>query len=155
MIDDISIKFKEGIKYQLYESKFFCTGIAPPGPIKTEYLTMDETGGLYVKAGYAWDGPSGPAIDSKAMMPASLIHDAIYQLMREEWLPPHCRDHADRLFREFYKQAADRKRPSNKWLAMAWDAMTAVRAAYTFHAVDKFASSAANPANRRPVLTAP
>jgi hypothetical protein len=33
--------------------------------------------------GYAWDGASGPTYDSKSSMRASLVHDALYQLMGE------------------------------------------------------------------------
>ena len=28
--------------------------------------------------GYAWDGPSGPTIDTPDAMPASLVHDGLY-----------------------------------------------------------------------------
>ena len=38
---------------------------------------------LTIKKGYAWDGPSGPTIDTPSFMRGSLIHDALYQLLRE------------------------------------------------------------------------
>lgn len=41
-----------------------------------------EDGLFIVKSGYAWDGASGPAIDTKDFMKASLVHDAFYQLMK-------------------------------------------------------------------------
>src|SRR3990167_5137648 len=41
---------------------------------------------LYIFEGYAWDGPSGPAIDTKNFMVGALVHDALYQLMREKLL---------------------------------------------------------------------
>ncbi|MFA7287337.1 MAG: DUF1353 domain-containing protein [Melioribacteraceae bacterium] len=50
---------------------------------------------LIIEAGYAWDGPSGPTWDSKSSMRASLIHDALYQLMRIGILPEKCREQAD------------------------------------------------------------
>jgi hypothetical protein len=33
--------------------------------------------------GYAWNGPSGPTLDTRNFMRGSLVHDALYQLMRE------------------------------------------------------------------------
>ena len=45
----------------------------------------------------AGDGPSGPAIDTKNFMRASLVHDALYQLMRLGTLDKSRRQYADRL----------------------------------------------------------
>jgi hypothetical protein len=50
--------------------------------IETDWLWLGESGQLIVKKGYAWDGPSGPTIDTKNFMRGSLVHDALYQLMR-------------------------------------------------------------------------
>ena len=41
---------------------------------------------MSIKKGYAWDGPSGPTIDSFNFMRGSLVHDALYQLMRNDLL---------------------------------------------------------------------
>ena len=41
-----------------------------------------ELGPLDIAAGYAWDGARGPAINTKNWLRASLVHDALYQLMR-------------------------------------------------------------------------
>ena len=38
---------------------------------------------MTAKAGYEWDGASGPALDTANFMAASCIHDLLYQLMRE------------------------------------------------------------------------
>lgn len=51
------------------------------------YLTIGE--------GYAWDGPSGPAIHTLNFIRGSLIHDALYQLMRENLLDLKYRPIAD------------------------------------------------------------
>ena len=48
--------------------------------------TLDTDGVIYIAAGYAWDGPSGPALDTPSAMRGSLVHDALYQLMRERML---------------------------------------------------------------------
>ena len=47
---------------------------------------MDEHGVLTIRAGYCWDGPSGPTVDSIGTMRASLIHDVLYQAIREGYL---------------------------------------------------------------------
>lgn len=47
------------------------------------YFSLDKRGALTIKSGYAWDGPSGPTIDTKPFVAASLSHDALYQALRE------------------------------------------------------------------------
>jgi hypothetical protein len=63
-------------------------------------LTIDENGEMLIKKGYTWDGPSGPTIDTKNFMRGSLIHDGLYQLMREGALDQSCRLRADEILRE-------------------------------------------------------
>jgi hypothetical protein len=58
-------------------------------------FTMD--GYLTINSGYAWDGPSGPTFDTPSTMRASLVHDAIYQLIREHRLGMWWREPADKL----------------------------------------------------------
>ncbi len=43
-------------------------------------------GALTIDEGYAWDGASGPMPDIPSVMRGSLVHDALYQLMREKLL---------------------------------------------------------------------
>ena len=73
-------------KYRLLvdeEISFTWRGYAHDG----QYLKMTSNGLLMIKAGYMWDGPSGPTIDTESFMRASLVHDALYQLIREGVLP--------------------------------------------------------------------
>ncbi|SDW60248.1 DUF1353 domain-containing protein [Nitrosomonas oligotropha] len=58
------------------------------------------SGVLTIKKNYAWDGASGPVLDTQRIMRGSLVHDALYQLMREEHLPQKARENADWLLRE-------------------------------------------------------
>lgn len=51
--------------------------------IETKFIILTVDGELIIKDRYAWDGPSGPTIDTKTFMRGSLVHDALYQLMRE------------------------------------------------------------------------
>lgn len=65
-----------------------------------EFIRITPGGSLKIRTMYAWDGPSGPVPDTQANLKASLVHDALYQLMREGRLPFELRDWADQLFRE-------------------------------------------------------
>ena len=93
----------------------------------------------FIRSGYAWDGASGPTIDSKSSMEASLVHDALYQLMRMELLPQLYRNYAD----NFFKKICIIK-GMWKFRAGAW-----------FYAVKNFASVAASPKHLRRVYVVP
>lgn len=45
------------------------------------YASLKD-GILSVKRGYAWDGASGPVINTRDTLVASLVHDVLYQAMR-------------------------------------------------------------------------
>jgi len=67
---------------------------------ESDYLKLDADGTLEVRKTYAWDGPSGPAPDVPCLMRASLVHDALYLLIRERAIPFELRDAADRICKE-------------------------------------------------------
>jgi len=50
---------------------------------------------LDILEGYCWDGPSGPAIDTQNFMRGSLLHDCLYQLIRDGYIIPSYRKTAD------------------------------------------------------------
>jgi len=50
--------------------------------IETEYARL-ENGVLEVFYTYSFDGASGPTVDTENSMIPSLVHDVLYQLMRE------------------------------------------------------------------------
>ena len=131
------IKYKSGYKYQLaanYRVKIPLTGhTISMGPIK-----LTTGGWLTIKKGYAWDGPTW-AIDSKNFMRGSLVHDALYQLMRWGYLSVRDREAVDQLLRDMCLQ----------------DGMWRIRAAWVYFFVRKFAASAASKLNQRETLTAP
>lgn len=115
-------------KYQLVKDFSYC--VRPiRGPITTEYLQIDRDGFLLIKKGYCWDGPSGPTYDTESAMRASLIHDALYQLIRMGKLPPSHRKDADKLL---YKICLE-------------DGMWKWRACFWLRAVKKYAGYAAEP----------
>ena len=77
------IFYSKGYKYQLKREYSLLTRICPDDDIQTLFVTLSKNGFLRIKTGYAWDGASGPAIDTRNFMRGSLVHDALYQLMRE------------------------------------------------------------------------
>lgn len=133
------IEYKAGFKYQLYKTYSVVTGVIPEKRIVTDYIRLELTGKIRIEKGYAWDGPSGPAIDSKNFMRASLVHDACYQLMRMRELDAGLRDFVDDEMRKICLE----------------DGMSRMRAWWTWRAVTRLAVGAANPDALKPVLQAP
>jgi hypothetical protein len=133
------IYYNGGYKYQLKEIYKVSIDIKPEITIKTAYIKLDTKGSLTIIKGYAWDGPSGPTIDTLTFMRGSLIHDALYQLMREKHLDQKYRINADRILRKICIE----------------DRMCRLRAYWVYYAVRLFAETAADPASRRPVIKAP
>ena len=74
--------FKGSYKYVLASTATYETGIVNQG-FNLPFCHIMPKGLLTILTGYAWDGPSGPTIDTPSFMRGSLIHDALYQLLRE------------------------------------------------------------------------
>ncbi len=89
------IKYKSGFKYQLHETYVIDLPWLDGYPDYAADFLKVSGARLIVEAGYAWDGASGPTWDSKSSMRASLVHDALYQLMRVGVLPEASRGYAD------------------------------------------------------------
>ena len=107
---------------------------------KTEYFNLYPNGRLFIKTGYAWDGPSGPTIDSKDFMRGSLVHDVLYQAIRLGFLPVECKDIADDILRRICRE----------------DGMSAIRAWWVWRAVRRFGASACEPgSDQNEILEAP
>ena len=84
-------------KYELLED-INCRVVGLPSfGFKNYAVCIGDT--LTVKAHYAWDGPSGPTIDTPTNMRASLFHDALCQGMAEDLLDRMYRKYADELLR--------------------------------------------------------
>lgn len=133
-----AVHYKGGYKYQLCEDYKIDLELFG-AQAKTEFLALDIVGLLTIRKGYAWDGPSGPAVDTKNFMRGSLVHDAIYQLIREGHLRKDDRLYADRLL---YRMCRE-------------DGMSAIRATWVYLAVRTFASRAADGDHERKVQEAP
>lgn len=89
----------------------------------SEKVTLAEDGWIWVRKGYVFDYGSGPAIDDPAMVYASLIHDALYELMQAGQLPWSERKKADQLLRKMLRHAGASK-------LRAWYVYHAVRIGY-------------------------
>jgi hypothetical protein len=81
-----TIKYRSGYKYQLVNDYRVLTSINPDYDVVTEFLELSREGILTIRHGYAWDGPSGPTIDTPNFMRGSLIHDALAQLCRDGYI---------------------------------------------------------------------
>lgn len=137
------IAYRKGYKYQIEESAVFWLqgdySNIPEG-VETDWLTLPRAGDLIIRKGYAWDGPSRPAIDTKTFMRGSLIHDALYQLIRLGYLDKATwKPRADAELRRICRE----------------DGMGWFRAWYIYQAVRFGGGKAASPAGIRPVLYAP
>lgn len=158
------IEYKAGYKYQLLNGEYSVMLPVEPGDEIFHYNRNTETifytegvkegdrshveigpflrlwpnGRVVIRRGYAWDGPSGPAFDTKNFMVPSMVHDAIYQLMRNMVLPldPY-REIADEMM---FKMCKDR-------------GMCGVRAWWCKRGVRKFGKNAAS--KKRTIYTAP
>jgi len=75
-------------KYVLMGFYYDKLHFGPPHDIATSNCVFLCGGQLFITAGYCWDGPSGPAIDTDNFMDGSLVHDVLYELMRDKKLYP-------------------------------------------------------------------
>ena len=129
------IRYADGYKYQLRAPYTIqLAEIRPAHGAGTEWITLDLDGTLTIRAGYAWDGASGPTYDSKSSMRPSLVHDALYQLMRLGLLDHSFRPAADTIFHRLCSE----------------DGMFGPRAWLWYHAVRIFANPAADPESESP-----
>jgi len=133
------MKYRKGYKYQLAEDEIFYTKIFPLVDIKTQFIELTTSGVLTVKSGYAWDGASGPTIDTVNAMRGPCAHDALYQLMRMKLIAGSLRYLAD----DFMYQC------------LIEDGMSQFRASLWRREVGKFAGFAADPKRAKKVYEAP
>ncbi len=133
------MKYKElkNYKYQLADTYVIQTDLAPEQDIFTPdegkvFIKLSTNGTLFIFAGYSWDGASGIAVDTKNFLRGSLVHDALYQLMRQGKIALEHRDYADRLLQKICKE----------------DGMSSFRANNVYYAVKLFGESSASPTNK-------
>ena len=98
------------MKYSEYKYKFkveenFSIELPFKIPDFEHEYASSKDGILSVKRGYAWDGASGPIINTRDTLVASLVHDVLYQAMRLNLIKPSKdnRKIADKNFFEILK----------------------------------------------------
>jgi hypothetical protein len=117
-------------KYQLVADCSLAIDLRPATAIDHPFISLSEDGMLTLQASYAWDGPSGPALDSRNFMRGSLVHDALYQLMRLGLLDHRKHRHqADTILRDLCRE----------------DGMSSLRAGIAYYAVRLFGERHARP----------
>jgi len=132
------IKYRKYYKYQLAETYKVNTDVLDFS-IDTKFIKLNPQGELTIIEGYAWDGASGPTVDSASTMRGSLVHDAFYQLMREKLISLTHRKHVDDIFRTIIEE----------------DGMWKIRAILWQEALHTFAEPAADPKNDKKIYSAP
>lgn len=139
---DTHIVYKEipTYKYEVVKPFQCQTGIKVSPSHSIPFATLAEDGMIHIEKGYRWDGPSGPAIDTKDFIRPSLVHDALFQLFRETTLDPSAyRYQADRLLQR---------------MCLA-DGMSWIRACWVFTSLRWFGRPASLPSKRREAKQAP
>lgn len=138
----MKLHYTKGYKYQTEKDYLF--NIALPvgdsignwGENRLRFFIYNPvTKNLIIKAGYAWDGPSGITKDDETNLRASLEHDVLYQLMRLSILPQSFRSIVDAQFDKTAKE----------------DGMGRFRRWYYRRFLKRFAGFAANPKNKKKI----
>lgn len=104
------------------------------------FLTLID-GNLDIQIGYAWDGASGPVVQTKQLLYAALLHDALYQIIRQLQLAEVYRSAADREFRDIYRRICLEAYPSNSIGDRIGRSLAKMRSVYIYNAVKWFGKS--------------
>lgn len=131
------LAYKDGYKFVVHDDFFIDIPIKGYSAEIPGRVMLNRSGLLSIYSGYAWDGASGPAIDTPNFIRGSLVHDALYQLIEEGALPFACRLPADDVLIQICKA----------------DGMSAPRRWWVKLAVNTFGARALE--SRNPVLFAP
>lgn len=134
------IKYRTGFKHQLYEPYTVKINIQPSTNIDLDYVALNTLGLLTVKKGFMWDGASGRlTVQTKTIKRGAMVHDSAYYLFRSGNLSLKLREVADLEFKKICLE----------------DGMCRIRAWYVFKAVRWFGAKAADPLNKKQIITAP
>lgn len=134
-----SIQYRCGYRYQLASDFTIEIPILPPVDISTRFIRLSRLGVLTIRQDYSWDGPSGPTADTPSTMRAALIHDALYQLIRDGHLGAESRGVADLIFKS----------------VLIEDGVFPPRAEAFYRGVAQFGEPYVDPASEKAVMRAP
>ncbi|KKW10180.1 MAG: hypothetical protein UY48_C0046G0004 [Candidatus Gottesmanbacteria bacterium GW2011_GWB1_49_7] len=150
------LKYTDGWKYRTEETIEVQIDFHPQQNIVTSYGSFDITGKVIIFKGYSFDGPSGPCkwlselplgvgwlYRRFALMQiflGALVHDFLYQLIREEYLNGRMwRQLADHIFRVIIRR----------------NGTSGIRAWWIYTGVRIGGGPSADKRGTKPILTAP
>lgn len=109
---DSKVVYRDRMKYVTAKRHAYQTKVFPDNDIFTQFVTLLTCGVLLIDVGYAWNG-ANVVVDRRTNMRASLIHDALVQLIQDGKLDQkHKRD----VDEEYYGVCRD----DGMWLIPAW-----------------------------------
>ena len=97
---DKCLYFCRGYKYQVRRGYYIHLAIHPFVPIDLPFIKMDIDGNTVILPGYAWNGASGPTIDTLNSMTGSLVHDVGYQLIRLDLIDQKYKEYLDQVLHD-------------------------------------------------------
>lgn len=101
MADQLHFQNVSAYKYRTLKSFIYAQKhILPEKDIIHPLFSITSEGIITIEMGYAWDGPTGPVFSERTVIKSTLVHDALYQMMRLRMLPLSARKGADRVFRD-------------------------------------------------------
>lgn len=86
-MDTARLAYTDGWRYRT-EATFAIQTPLRGQHVSADWAQLTPGGVLVVPAGYSWDGASGPTWDTASTTRASLVHDVLYQMLREGLVPP-------------------------------------------------------------------
>lgn len=99
------MRYKSGYRYKLDEAYLYQLPFSAPNATVRDGWVVVINNQLAIANGYAWDGAStGLPWTPKKWIRPSLVHDAIYQLIREGQLPMERRGDADQIFYQLLRE---------------------------------------------------
>ena len=82
------MKYRKGYKYQIADDEVIPLSTPLGGLVfNSNFFYANGDGFLVILNGYAWDGVSGPTIDTESTYIPGLGHDALSQAVREGLIP--------------------------------------------------------------------
>lgn len=106
------LAYQKGYKYRVKDKFFYSTGIIGHS-ITTKYVILTLSGRLVIEEGYTWNGPPKFILDTVSLRRASLVYDALYQLIKEGTLPYSLKNDVDNLLIKICKE--DGMRMLRRW----------------------------------------
>jgi hypothetical protein len=122
-----------GGKFNLDQDYQVKIAVRPEFDIQTGLISLDTEGNLLLRSGFSWNGANA-TIDTKTILRGAMVHDALYELMREgELSSSRWRETVDQELRRLCRE----------------DGMARVRAGFMYFGVRQFGEKSArtNPGN--------